>query len=86
MLDTMAHKPGAANLVLAGVRAAYAWGRKRGHVTCGRRLTGERGEAQRSQLPLVARGSGTPGSRVCDYRPRLARKRERSPALVTRDG
>ncbi|CAH0355352.1 site-specific integrase [Sphingobium sp. CECT 9361] len=32
MLDRMADKPGAANMVLAAARALYTWGRKRGHV------------------------------------------------------
>lgn len=32
MLDKMAMKPGAANMVLASVRACYSWARKRGHV------------------------------------------------------
>lgn len=33
LLDRMAEKPGAANMVLAVTGAIYAWGRKRGHVT-----------------------------------------------------
>lgn len=33
MLDAMAAKPAAANMVLKTCSAAYAWGRKRGHIT-----------------------------------------------------
>lgn len=32
LLDRMAGKPGASNMVLASVRSAYSWARKRGHV------------------------------------------------------
>lgn len=33
MLDKMADRPGAANMVLKSARAAYAWARQRGHIT-----------------------------------------------------
>ncbi len=33
LLDLMADRPGAANMVQRAAGAAYAWGRKRGHVT-----------------------------------------------------
>lgn len=33
MMDTMAERPGAANMTLAVIGAVYAWGRQRGHVT-----------------------------------------------------
>lgn len=33
MLDNMADRPGAANMVLRASRAVYVWARKRGHVT-----------------------------------------------------
>lgn len=32
LIDSMADRPGAANLMLGSIRALYAWARKRGHV------------------------------------------------------
>lgn len=67
MLDKMADKPGASNMVLASVKSAYLWARDRGHLTndpCREVVGLELGEHEPWEAELLEAALGAKEARV----------------------